>query len=51
MFSLEEPPTVLNRNDIEESEILDNYDTAIEEGECYVYHLWPVDLQEDDAVH
>ena len=42
---------VLNRNDIEESEVLDHYDTALEEGECYVYHLWPVEPQEDDAVH
>ena len=51
VVSLEEAPMVLNRNDIEESEVLDHYDTALEEGECYVYHLWPVEPQEYDAVH
>lgn len=24
---------------------------AVEEGECYVYHQWPADPQEEDSIH
>jgi hypothetical protein len=27
------------------------YDHAVVDGECYVYHQWPVDTQEGDDVH
>jgi hypothetical protein len=27
------------------------YDQAVVDGECYVFHQWPVDAQDDDDVH
>lgn len=27
------------------------YEQAVEDGECYVFHQWPVDDHEEDEVH
>jgi hypothetical protein len=35
----------------EDAEGREYYDEAVTDGECYVFHQWPVDPQEDDDVH
>ena len=34
-----------------DAEGLDYYRQAVVDGECYVYHMWPVEAQEGDDVH
>ncbi|MFL1485100.1 hypothetical protein ACJO3T_13515 [Marinobacter sp. LN3S78] len=34
-----------------EDEGLECYAQALEDGECYVFHQWPCEPQEDDTVH
>jgi hypothetical protein len=35
----------------EHEESREYYDQAAVEGECYVFHQWPVDAHDDDDVH
>jgi hypothetical protein len=34
-----------------DAEGLEYYRQAVVDGECYVYHMWPVEAQEGDDVH
>ena len=35
----------------EDDEGLNHYRQAVTDGECYVFHQWPVEPQEGDGVH
>lgn len=53
VVGIEEEPFITTReNYIEELDWLEWYDEAIENGECYIFHRWPLESQEVDvAVH
>ena len=52
IVSLEEGPIVTSRERyLEDPETLESVDEALDSGECYVFHLWPIEPQEGDAVH
>lgn len=42
---------VTDREYAEGDEGLEYYRQAVMDGECYVFHQWPVEPQEGDAVH
>jgi hypothetical protein len=42
---------VTERAYAESDEGLDHYRQAVMDGECYVFHQWPVEPQEGDDVH
>lgn len=42
---------VMERAYAESDEGLDHYRQAVVGGECYVFHQWPIESQEDDDVH
>lgn len=49
---LEEGPVVrLREHYLDDPEMLECFDEALSNGECYVYHLWPIEAQDGDAVH
>lgn len=50
IVSLEEPASLASRSDLAD-EWLEWYDEAEREGECYVFHEWPNEPQDEDAVH
>jgi hypothetical protein len=35
---------------LDDAETLESFDEAVSNGECYVYHLWPVEPQDDDSI-
>ncbi len=35
----------------DDDESREYYQRAVEEGVCYVFHMWPIEPQEDDKVH
>jgi hypothetical protein len=47
----EEPVETARECYLDDPEILAIYDDAVEHGECYVYHMWPIEPQDDDAIH
>lgn len=51
IVSVEKGPWVLDRRDLSDAEEQDHFDLAASEGECLVYHLWPVEPQDGDAIH
>ena len=52
VVTLEEEPMLVSREDyLEDPEWLEWYDQADENGECYIFHQWPPEPQEDDAIH
>jgi hypothetical protein len=51
ILSLEEGPGIKSRElYLEKPEILERYDAAVENGECYVFHQWPNEPQDEDVV-
>ena len=51
ILTLEEGPEIwLRENYLDEPEALRRYDEAVENGECYVFHQWPNDPQDEDVV-
>jgi hypothetical protein len=52
VVALEEGPLVTTREQyLEDPDTLECFDEALENGECYVFHLWPLEPQDGDAVH
>jgi hypothetical protein len=51
VLSVEEGPSLVNRAELTDLEQQEHFDTAALDGECFVYHLWPSDPQDDDPVH
>ena len=48
----EQPPQLVDRTACEDDpEWLDAYDEAAREGECHLFHLWPIGAGEDDTTH
>jgi hypothetical protein len=51
VLALEEGPEIRARDSyLDEPEVLEWYDEAVENGECYVFHQWPNEPQEEDVV-
>ena len=49
---MQDEPVITAREDfLDDPETLKCFDEAVSNGECYVFHLWPLDPQEDDAIH
>ncbi|WP_157360053.1 hypothetical protein [Caldimonas brevitalea] len=51
VVSVEDPALPTSRSDSSDAEWLEWYDEAARHGDCYVFHQWPNEPQEDDAVH
>ncbi len=45
-----EPAFIADRDDLEDA-WLEWYDEAADEGECFVFHQWPNEPQDDETVH
>ncbi|MGM9428948.1 hypothetical protein [Hydrogenophaga sp. MI9] len=51
VLSVEDGPVFVERSDLEDPDWLAWFDQAAADGECYVFHQWPPEAQEDDQVH
>ena len=52
VVAVQDEPVITAREDFfDDSDTLQCFDEAVSNGECYVFHLWPLDPQEDDAIH
>jgi hypothetical protein len=52
VVALEEGPVVrLREHYLDDPEMLECIDEALASGEFYVYHLWPIEPQDGDAIH
>jgi hypothetical protein len=51
IVSVEDGPRMISSEHFVDAETRECVDKAASEGECYVYHLWPIDPQEDDLIH
>jgi hypothetical protein len=52
VVGVEEGPVLTSRERyLDDAETLEAFDEAVSNGECYVYHLWPIEPQDDDPIH
>ena len=52
VVSLEDGPFLAERDDyLDDDDWLQWFDEALQEGECYVFHQWPPEAQDGDAIH
>ena len=51
-LGVEEGPSLMSRRSLDsDSEALEAYDTAITDGECYIYRAWANEAQDEDPIH
>ena len=53
IVTVEDAPKVAHRKEYLESEPewLEAFDTAVQDGECYIFHTWPNEAQEKSELH
>lgn len=52
VLSLEDGPFLTEADDYEDDpEWLEYFNEAVSEGECFIFHEWPPEAQEDDVIH